>query len=198
VIDALLLDLGNVVMEIDFRRAFRHWARHARVDADQLYARWSEDEAYRAHERGELSFDAYTAALGRRLGIDLPPETWEAGWNEVFVGPYVQVQTLLANLAGRLPLYAFTNTNRTHELSWRARFAYALVHFDEIFVSSSMGMRKPEQAAFRWVADAMGAHPERILFLDDNLENVEGAAAAGMQTVWIQSEADVVSTLTRF
>lgn len=198
VIEALLLDLGNVVMEIDFRRTFRHWADRAAVDAEDLHRRWAEDEAYRAHERGELAFAEYTQSLARQLGITLPPDAWEAGWNEVFVGPYPRVQQSLAGLAGRLPMYAFTNTNPTHELAWRARFADALAHFDDIFVSSTIGARKPEQAAFRWVADAMQVPPERILFLDDNRENVEGAAAAGFQTVWIGSEADVVGTLARF
>ncbi|MGE0622991.1 MAG: HAD family hydrolase [Pseudomonadales bacterium] len=197
-IDALLLDLGNVVMEIDFRRTFRHWAAHASVDAGELHARWSEDEAYRAHERGELAFDEYVAALGDRLGITLSPDVWEAGWNDIFVGPYEQVQTALADVAQRLPLFAFTNTNPTHERAWRHRYGNALIHFDEIFVSSTIGQRKPEPAAFLWVADAMGVHPERILFLDDNAENVAGARSAGLQTVWVRSEADVVDALGRF
>lgn len=198
VVEALLLDLGNVVMEIDFRRTLLHWADRAAVDADDLHRRWAEDEAYRAHERGELSFAAYTQALGRQLGITLPPDDWEAGWNEVFIGPYQRVQQSLTVLSGRLPLYGFTNTNPTHERAWRTRYADALTHFDDIFVSSTIGLRKPEQAAFRWVADAMEMPPERILFLDDSRENVEGAAAAGFQTVWIGSEADVVATLARF
>ena len=197
-IEALLLDLGNVVMEIDFRRTFRHWANWADVDATRLHERWVEDEAYQAHERGELSFADYIAALGARLQISLPAEVWEAGWNEVFIGPYASVQRSLFSLAGRVPLYAFTNTNPTHERAWRSRYADALAHFDEIYVSSRIGLRKPDQAAFEWVADAMGVAPGRILFLDDNRQNVEGAEAAGMQTVWVRSEADVVSTLARF
>lgn len=197
-IDALLLDLGNVVLEVDFRRTFRHWAAKAAADPAELHARWSEDEAYQAHERGELSFAAYVATLGDRLQISLPSDDWEAGWNDVFVGPYQQVQTSLRNLAGRRPLFAFTNTNATHEQTWRRRYADALVHFDEIFVSSTIGRRKPELAAFRWVAQTMGVRPERILFLDDNAENIEGARSAGFQTVWVRSEADVVDVLNRF
>ena len=104
----------------------------------------------------------------------------------------------MSTLAGRLPLYAFTNTNPTHELAWRHRYADALTHFDEIFVSSTIGLRKPDRAAFEWVADAMGVVPGRILFLDDNPQNVACAEAAGLQAVWVRSEADVVSALGSF
>jgi len=198
VIDALLLDLGNVVLEVDFRRTFRHWAASAAVDPARLQERWAEDEAYRAHERGELSFEAYTAALGDRLGIDLSAQAWAAGWNDIFVGPYEHVQAKLAELSGQLPLYAFTNTNATHELTWRSRYPHAFAHFDGIFVSSTIGLRKPDYDAFQWVARAMEVSPERILFLDDNRENIAGAQAAGMQTEWIRSEADVIDVLSRF
>jgi len=197
-IEALLLDLGNVVMEIDISRTFRHWASWADVDETTLHERWTEDGAYQAHERGELSFSDYVAALGERLQISLPAAVWEAGWNDLFVGPYASVQRSLSALAGRLPLCAFTNTNPTHELASRSRFADALVHFDEIYVSSRIGLRKPDRAAFEWVTAAMGVAPERILFLDDNRQNVAGAEAAGLQAVWIRSEADVVSALARF
>lgn len=195
---ALLLDLGNVVLEIDFRRTFRAWAASADVDVAHFFERWSLDEAYMAHERGQIGFEAYVAALEERLGISMPLADWKAGWNELFVGPFDEVQKHLEALRGRLPLYAFTNTNRTHELVWRERYPGALTHFEEIFVSSTIGMRKPDREAYEWVAGAMGLAPEEILFLDDHPDNVKGARAAGLQAEWIRSESDVVGVLSRF
>jgi putative hydrolase of the HAD superfamily len=198
VIEAILFDLGNVVLEIDFRRTFDHWARHAGVEVTQLHRNWSLDDAYEAHERGHIDFETYIERLGDRLGIELPLTRWEEGWNELFIGPFESVQNRLGELAGSIPLYAFTNTNATHEVTWRGRYPQALSHFEEIFVSSSIGMRKPDREAYEWVADAMELAPSEILFLDDNAENVEGARAAGLQTVWVQREEDVVDALRRF
>ncbi len=197
-IQALLLDLGNVVLEIDFRRTFNHWAQSAKVDVNVLYQRWQLDEAYQAHETGNLDFETYIDALAGQLGISMPLVEWHAGWNDLFVAPFVQVQQRLQELAGTIPLYAFTNTNPTHEQAWRQRFPDALIHFDDIYVSSTIGLRKPEVAAYQWVSNAMGLDPQSILFLDDNRENIEGARASGLQAEWIQSEADVVRALVRF
>lgn len=195
---ALLLDLGNVVLEVDFRRTFRAWAASAQVDVSHFHERWSLDGAYEAHERGHIDFETYVAALERRLGVSMPLAHWKAGWNDLFVGPFDRVQERLRTLAGRVPLYAFTNTNATHEREWRARYPEALTHFEEIFVSSTIGLRKPDEEAYQWVADAIGLTPGEILFLDDNRDNVEGARAAGLNVEWIRSEADVVEVLNRF
>lgn len=197
-IRALLLDLGNVVVEVDFRRTFDHWARHAGAEPADLHRSWGLDPAYEAHERGEIGFETYTEHLSNRLGIRLPLEVWREGWNEVFIGPYGPVQRRLEELTGQLPLYAFTNTNSTHEAAWRDRYADAIEPFDHVFVSSTIGMRKPEVDAYRWVADAMNVAPEEILFIDDTLENVEGARRAGLETRWIRSASDVVEALRPF
>jgi putative hydrolase of the HAD superfamily len=125
------------------------------VDERIFYERWSEDEAYRAHETGELSFTEYTAALTETLGVSMSHTEWHKGWNEVFVGPYPGVQAKLKALSGRLPLFAFTNTNPTHEVEWHARYSHALDRFVEIYVSSTIGLRKPDQQAFEWVTAAM-------------------------------------------
>jgi glucose-1-phosphatase len=98
---------------------------------------------------------------------------------------------LLARAARKLPLYAFTNTNPDHELVWSSRYADILANFKEIFVSSTIRLRKPDPAAFDHVVQAIGAPAERIVFFDDVIENVEGARACGLQAVHVRSSADV-------
>jgi len=63
--------------------------------------------------------------------------------------------------------------------------------FHRVFVSSELGLRKPERAAFRAVADATGITPAALLFFDDAIENVEGARAAGLQAVLVRALSDV-------
>ena len=197
-IGAILFDLGNVVVEVDFRRTFRHWASKTGVHERLFYERWSEDAAYRAHETGDLSFEDYVSSLTETLGVSMSHDDWHAGWNEVFVGPYPSVQEKLVELKGTLPLFAFTNTNPTHEAAWRARYAPAMAHFEEIYVSSSIGLRKPDQEAFEWVTDAMQLPPEEILFLDDNPENIAGAERSGLTTVQTRGEDEVLAALAQF
>jgi putative hydrolase of the HAD superfamily len=68
-------------------------------------------------------------------------------------------------------------------------------HFKRIFVSSTIGLRKPEAEAFEYVVEQIGVPACRILFFDDLIQNVEGARACGLQAVHVMSSADVKDAL---
>jgi putative hydrolase of the HAD superfamily len=192
---ALLLDLGNVVLQIDFRRTFKYWAEQANVEASQLHERWELDAAYEQHEIGAIDFATYVQALGERLSISLPMHHWLQGWNALFVGPYLRVQERLPSVSQQIPLFAFTNTNPTHHAAWSERYPEAFRHFRNVYVSCDIGRRKPYVGAYRHVAADMGYLPSEIVFVDDSEENVAGALEAGMDARWVRSEADVVKVL---
>ncbi len=188
-----LFDLGNVVIEIDFQRALAAWADSSGIPADHLAARFVLDEMYERHERGEIDAPRYFEHLRQCLGIDLTDTQMARGWNSIYVGEIPGMRALLEGLAGRSPIYAFTNTNETHRRCWEAEYAAVLQPFTEIFCSSRMGCRKPDPAAYRQVAARIGAAPEAFVFFDDLQENVDGARAAGMQAILVRSIDDVRS-----
>ncbi len=194
-VDALLFDLGRVVIDIDFDRAFSRWATHAGCDPAVIKARFTHDSAYRRHERGEIGSEEYFASLRSCLGISISEAQLLDGWNAIFIGEMAGMAPLLASLARQMPLYAFTNSNRAHELYWSKQFSGILSHFRQVYVSSSIGMRKPTLEAFAHVVKAVGASPERIVFFDDLRENVEGALAARLQAFQVSTSADVANAL---
>jgi glucose-1-phosphatase len=194
-VDALLFDLGGVVINIDFDRVFARWALHGGCDGAAIKALYRTDGHYERHERGEIDAPAYFASLRSSLGIDLSDAQFHDGWKEVFVGEVPGMAVLLARAGARLPLYAFSNSNAAHQEVWSRRFAGVLALFRRVFVSSEIGKRKPDPAAFKAVAAAMGVAPSRILFFDDAPENVEGARASGMAAVHVRSVGDVEASL---
>lgn len=192
---AVLFDLGNVILDLDAGAVFDHWARHSGASAEALADRWTLDDAYKQHEVGELSFEAYAAHLGRRLGIELSLEDWRTGWNAVFRGVRAPVAERLATLAASLPCYGYTNTNPTHHVEWQTRYATALAPFRKIYISSEIGYRKPDVTSFRWVAEDIGQAPGEILFVDDTRDNVDGARRAGMRASYVADPDQVLKVM---
>lgn len=190
-IDALLFDFGGVLIEIDFDRVFARWAQLAGVGLTQMKERFDHGEAYQRHERGEIDIAEYFASLRADLRIDLSDEDFADGWGKVFGPEIAPTVALLPRLAARTPIHLFSNTNTTHYNYWSARYQEALRPLGRRFISSEMGLRKPEREAFEHVARALDVPPERILFFDDTQANVDGARAAGVRTVWVRSPADV-------
>jgi putative hydrolase of the HAD superfamily len=194
-VEALLFDLGGVVIHLDFGRCLQRWARAADRDVEDLAGRFSFDEAYEQHEIGAIDGAGYFASLRRSLAVDLSDEVFADGWNDIYLGADAEVVELLTAAAPTWPVYAFSNSNATHQSVWAPLFAEQLAAFRAVYVSSELGVRKPDRDAYELVAARMGTSPEHVLFFDDGLENVEGARAAGMQAVHVTSSASVRSAL---
>jgi HAD superfamily hydrolase (TIGR01509 family) len=193
--DALLFDLGGVILEIDFRRAFAAWAAAARVPERAIAGRFRFDHAHAAHERGELDAAGYFSVLRRSLGIQLSDAQFLAGWNAVIVGEIRGVRELLAAAGRRRPLHLFSNTGAAHRSHWEPRHGELLRPFGRRFLSCEIGMRKPEPQAFAHVARAIGLAPQRIAFFDDTAENVAGARAAGLRAFQVRTPAELAAAL---
>ena len=193
--DALLFDLGRVVLDIDFNRTLRRWAQDSGCEPVQLAQRFLRDDLYHRHEKGEISDAVYFAGLRASLGINLTDAQFIAGWNAIFVGEIPGINQLLARAARHLPLYAFSNTNAAHVACFSEKYAEVLSHFREVFLSSTVRLRKPDTDAYAYVVKAIGVPAERIVFFDDLAENVEGARAHGLKAVLVTSPDDVVRTL---
>ena len=56
-------------------------------------------------------------------------------------------------------------------------------HMKVAFTSCYMGIRKPDAIIYRRTLGILGTAAERSLFIDDRLENVAAAAAAGMKAI---------------
>src|SRR4051812_36714454 len=193
--DALLFDLGRVVLDVDFNRTLACWAGHAGCEPADFTGRFTQNDAYRRHERGELSDVEFFASLRASLGIDVTNAQFLEGWNAIFAGAMPEIEPLLARAAQRLPLYAFSNTNRAHEAHFSQAFADVLGHFRKMFLSSTIGLRKPDAAAYDHVVKEIGVPAERIVFFDDSAENIEGARACGLTAVHVTSTRDVAEAL---
>ncbi len=194
--DALLFDLGRVVIAIDFDKTLARWAGHAGCDPAQLAGRFSSrDEAYKRHETGHIDDATFFAALRGSLGVAISDDQFLEGWNALFAGEMPGIAAQLARAARRLPLYAFSNTNRPHVEHFSKAYPEVLGHFREIFLSSTIGLRKPDAAAYDHVVKAIGVPAERIVFFDDLAENIEGAQARGLAAVHVTSPDDIARAL---
>jgi len=193
--DALLFDLGRVVLDIDFNKVAATWAAHAGCEPAQLVGRFSPNDSWRRHERGEISDAEFFEGLRKSLGIGISDAQFLEGWNAIFTGEMPGIATQLTRAGQQLPLYAFSNTNGAHVAHFSHAYADVLGHFREIFLSSSIGLRKPEAEAYDHVVKAIGVPASRIVFFDDSADNIDGARARGLTAVHVTSPDDVAKAL---
>lgn len=194
---AILFDLGNVVIHIDFRRVLASWSRASGVSADDLARRFVAEEVYEQHERGEVSGEEYHRHLNRMLEMEISFEHFVVGWNEVLGEVVAETAEFLRDADGKIGLYAFTNSNELHRTVWSERYKETLSHFQKVYCSSQLGMRKPEPEAFRAILKDMGVEASQVVFLDDLKENIEAARALGLTTIHFQESRAAIAELRR-
>ena len=67
---------------------------------------------------------------------------------------------------------------------WRSTFPVDDL-FHAVVDSSEVGMRKPDPAIYLLTCERLGVDPNRSVFLDDNLANVQAARSLGMHSILV-------------
>jgi len=153
------------------------------------------DAAYEKHERGEIGSSEYFEHLRNVLELRSSDEDIAVGWNAIIVGEITESLNYILSVNEQWPCFAFTNSNPTHQAAWMAAYPGVVAAFRRVFVSSELGLRKPERAAFAAVVEDIGVSSSATLFFDDTLENVKGAKATGLQAVHVRASADIKKAL---
>jgi putative hydrolase of the HAD superfamily len=88
-------------------------------------------------------------------------------------------------------------TVQEHE---RARFLWERLgmqnHFDGLHYAADLGCAKPELAFFQLIERRTGLLPNEIFFIDDRIENVEGARKAGWRAAHWTQETNLMDLLS--
>ncbi|MGH9605962.1 MAG: HAD family hydrolase [Terracidiphilus sp.] len=181
--DAILFDVGGVLLTNGWDRCERAAAvEHFHLDAEDLEARHL--SIFGSWERDLIGLDGY---LDAAVFYKPRPFTREEFVTFMFdrsellpdgaTGILREVRASDKCMVGALNNEAReTNEYRFNEFGLREYFQVA-------FSSCYLGMRKPEPAIYRRALDILGKPAERVLFIDDRQQNVDGAAAAGMKAI---------------
>lgn len=96
---------------------------------------------------------------------------------------------LLAELdSAGVPLFAITNFSGEFFPPFRFKYPDMFDRFRDIVVSGDEKMMKPDAAIYRLALDRFGLRPEEAVFVDDNRDNVAGAAALGIHGILFTDE----------
>ena len=147
---------------------------------EELWRRWLSCPWVRAFERGQCSNEAFAAGVVDDWHLDIEPAAFLeafAGWPR---GPYPGAEELLTATRQVVAVGCLSNTSGLH---WAAHFGRwsVLEELDFRFLSFELGLVKPDREIFDAVAGRLDTPAERVLFIDDNQVNVDGAASVGFR-----------------
>jgi FMN phosphatase YigB (HAD superfamily) len=175
----LLLDIGMVLVRLDFKPLAEKMRTLARIEPAQLQTILTGNELVQGFETGKLSETEFYEEVCRRLDTDIPWSGFLDAWNSVFADQLVS-DRVLATLAAKTRLWAVSNTNRTH-LDFLARSFTFLRHFEGLILSYEVGALKPDTRIFEQALRKSGGPASDLLFVDDQEINVKAARTLGIE-----------------
>lgn len=181
-IDAVLFDLGNVLIRWDPRYHYRE--RFA--SADEMEA-WLAEVAPGTWNHEMDRGKPFAEAIAERTALypqhaELLGE-WQTQWERMLGEAIEESVTLLADLrTAGYRVAALTNWSAETFPVARARFPF-LGWFEDVIISGVERLAKPEPEIFEIALRRTGFVAETTVFIDDNQPNVTAAASLGMRTI---------------
>lgn len=180
-IEAIILDLGGVVIDIDYNRTADAFRKLGVEHFDELYSKASQNTIFDRLETGELPAAEFRALISKETKVTLTDEQIDDAWNALLIGFNKERFKFIIELRKHYPVFLLSNTNEIHHKKFLEIADRDLGKdvfektFSKVYYSSSIGMRKPHEEIFNKVIEENNLHAEKTLFVDDSIQHIKGA-----------------------
>ncbi len=193
-IHAIIFDLGNVLLTLDWDRMVRRFSEATGRSCDELNHHVDHTEWSGKHGRGEISSLEFYEIAAQAIGFRGGYAEFAALYSDMFDHNEPMLD-LARNLKGRILRLVLSNTNAIHMQHIFRRFP-ELYDLDGFVLSHELGVEKPDPRIYRHTLQRYGLDPAATVFIDDLERNVQGARRAGMRTVHYRNADQARQELT--
>ena len=184
-IRAVIFDLGGVLLRTENRTPREHLATSLGMTYDELSQVIFNSESARLATVGKVTTQTHWEKVQETLSLSpdefsrVPTEFWGGDYLDENLVEYLR--TLRANYRTALLSNAWDDLRGMVESRWKIADV-----FDEIIISAAVGVAKPDPRIYRITIERLGVAPQESVFVDDFIENVEAARAAGLYAIHFQ------------
>jgi putative hydrolase of the HAD superfamily len=190
-IENIIFDLGGVILDLDVAPTNRKFEKIFGKDFKQLVdGRDDILDLFKQFEKGLLSAVDFRNTIRNATSVDFTDEVFDDAWNAMLLELNPNRLELLEKWHRQYRMFLLSNTNEIHITYFRG---YLLQHFgmndldayfEKLYYSNEIKICKPELSAFRLVIDENRLNPDKTLFIDDTLVNIEAARQVGLMTFY--------------
>lgn len=198
----IIFDLGDVILNIDVPVASLSFAKLSGREQAEILTLFQEKDLFRQFETGALNEEGFRNYIRELLVFpDWTDEMIDTAWNSLLLDIPSERIELLKKLKAHYKLFLLSNTSSIHitQVNKILEAATGIKKlddlFDKVYLSYEMGLMKPAAEIYQQVLDQEGLVAEETLFLDDNLANIEGAAALGIATIHVRKPTTILEYL---
>lgn len=201
----IILDLGGVLLNIDYFKTIEAFRDLGIPDFEELFTQAKQEHLFDKYESGLIDSEEFIVGLKKKLPFTISSNEITSAWNAMLLDFPSERLDFLKQLKEKYNTVLLSNTNPIHleafhQIIKRNNGIDSLApYFNHVYFSSEMGMRKPSPEIFLEVCKQQNFNPEETLFIDDTEQHVLGAREAGLKALHLNvNEQDVIQLLNAF
>jgi len=178
----VVFDLGKVLLDFDYGIAARRIAARGRLTPPQALRLIDQSPLLFAFETGTLTAPEFFQAVRDASGFLGCEEEFNDLFADIFtpIPEMVDLHQKLRQIG--VPTFVFSNTNELAVRHIRRLFPF-FSEFDGHVLSYEEGSMKPDSPIYEAVERLTQLSGDRILYIDDRLENITAGAARRWRTI---------------
>jgi glucose-1-phosphatase len=165
---AFLFDIGNVLVRFDFTHALAKLADMSSVPMLEVPALLTPLKD--AVESGQMSDDDFIAQSIAKLGFRGGRHDFIELWGDIFTA-HEPMNAVVQRLAGKYPLYLFSNTSGLHK-EWLFERFDVFRHFKDGVYSYEARSSKPGEGMYHEAIRRFDLNPAQTFYIDDLVDNI--------------------------
>ena len=191
-VNNLIFDLGGVIINLSIQKTIDELARLGRKSPDFIKEQYLHHDEFKKYETGAIDDEEFRAFLRELLSFHGSDTELDDAWNAMILDIPAERLDMLKRLQDDHHLMLLSNTNTIHMNRVREVLSvHGTDSFDPYFhkqyYSHLVNKRKPDAEIYQLVLDENNIDAEDALFIDDNADNIKGAANLGIQVLHVTS-----------
>ena len=195
-IKTILWDIGGVILRTVDRTPREALAKQFDLSYEELAITFFGDDDKLRVQRGEITIAQHFNNVANKL--KMPTENIPSFREQFFAGDEID-QKLIAWINSNRGLFQMAIlSNAMLDLRAKLENTYRISkYFQEIFISAEMGLTKPSPDIFNCVMNELGRKPEEIIFIDDNLDNIQVAKLLDMYSILFENRTQALRDIEK-
>jgi len=188
-VENIIFDLGGVILNIDIKTAIDNFIKMGISPNQKELNPISSVKLFMDYEVGAISSQDFKDEISKIAKTGVSNEDFINIWNAIILNYPAENIKILEEIKLKYRTFLMSNTNEMHHIHYsnilQTEYGYKSLDelFEKVYFSHISKMRKPEIRFFELLISENNLNPEKTLFIDDFIENIEAAKLLGIKTL---------------
>ena len=200
-IKCIIIDLGDVVIDLDFSRFFNDVITPSPLNKPQTPIMLEFFRQSDIYHQGKITDEEFYKQSCELLGACALDQTqFFDSFNSIIDKLNLDVVDLLKNIKNLngFKFICMSNINSSHWNYLKKQKWDIWEIFDEFILSHEIHITKPDPKVFELAIQKAGCKPQEILFIDDGLNNVRSARDMGINSIRYMGLDNLIDEIQKF